>query len=125
MMENNSSNTQSTTALPTKTLRNLVQEHLKNLYGFDDAKVEEFLPSCCMVLSKDIEKAHACIANDDIEALSKVMHSMKGSLLNLGLGDLSAKTLELEKKCKQGADVTYKEDLLNIEQDLSVLLVNS
>ena len=110
---------------PIKNLRELVQKHLKKLYGFDDAKVKEFLPSCCMVLSKDIEKAHDCTASGDIEALAKVMHSMKGSLLNLGLNDLSAKALELENKCKQCENTAYEEDLLEMEKDLSVLLKNS
>ncbi len=53
------------------------------------------------------------------------MHSMKGSLLNLGLTELSAQVLKLKQKCNQYKDALYEEEILGMEKALSALFTES
>ena len=124
LSKNNTSTEVPTIVTSKKDLRKVVQDHLKSMYSFDDVKIEQFLLSCRRILSENFEKAHAYATDGDLQALSRVMHSLKGSLLNLGLTDLAAKAQELENKTNQGKDGPYEKQLLDMQDHLSMLLTD-
>lgn len=109
---------------PQKDLRKVVQDHIKSVYAIDDDQTEHFLMSCRNTLSEIFKKAHACGMDEDLQELSKAMHSLKGSLLNIGLVDLADKARELESKSAQGEDWPYEKQLLDIKENLSTLLTD-
>ncbi len=120
-----SQTTVATATPPQKKIRREVRDHIRNVYSFDDAMIEQFLLTCRNTISENFEKAHVHVADGDLQALSRTMHSLKGSLLNLGLSDLADKAQELESKSHQGQNVSYEEQLLDMQHNLSTLLTDS
>ena len=105
-------------------VRNVVCKHLKTLYGLGGEEINEFLRTSCIYLSGNLDKALACDKRGDLAALGAIAHSLKGSLLNLGLNDLAAKAKEIELKCKQGRKKSYGKQLETIQDNLSVLFTD-
>ncbi len=107
-----------------KDLRKDVCKYVENVYHFDDAMIESFLPSCRKTLTETFAKANDCVVEEDLQALSKMFHTLKGSLLNIGLNDLAAEAQELENKCREGENIHYEGKLSALQGKLSSLLTD-
>ena len=115
---------QKTLAVKKQDVRNIVCEHLNNIYGLEVEETNEFLRTSCISLSDNLDKALACDEQGDLAALSAAAHSLKGSLLNLGLNDLAVQAKEIELKCKKGEKNLYGKQLKTIQDNLSVMLID-
>jgi CheY-like chemotaxis protein/HPt (histidine-containing phosphotransfer) domain-containing protein len=105
-------------------VRNIVCDHLENIYGLGVEEIDEFLQTSCISLSDNLDKALECDKQGDLAALGAVAHSLKGSFLNLGLNDLAGRAKEIELKCKQGEKNSYGKQLEELRENLLVMLTD-
>jgi len=105
-------------------VRDVVCNHLANIYGLGVEEINEFLQASCVSLSDNLDKALEYEKQGDLPALGAAAHSLKGSFLNLGLNDLAGRAKKIELKCKQGGKNSYREQLKEIRENLLVMLTD-
>ena len=79
-----------------------IKSYLSRQFGLAEGQVSEMLPSFIATLSAHMTNLEKALASDDLEALGKSGHTIKGALLNLGLSDCAEIALQIERKCKEG-----------------------
>lgn len=109
-------------SIPDKDLCEKVRSHLKSVYSYEDAEVEQLLICCRDSISDVFVQAFVAAVGGNLQELSNVMHRLKGILLNVGLANIAEKARELESKSAQGEDCFYEKQLLDMQDNLSTLL---
>ncbi len=76
-----------------------IHAHLEKIYGFSLEKREQLLERARNALLEQFAKGKEALALNDLEVLSRVAHSIKGSLGGLGLTDLAdlAERIEIQQ----------------------------
>ena len=95
--------------------REKIRTHFKKAYNLPDEKVDEVLPRFFKMLADQLEKLEQISHKQDLLALCRAGHSLKGALLNLGLEELAEEAYQLEKLCKSNSESS---DIIRLIQDL-------
>jgi len=108
--------------IPKKDIRSQTKDHLRATYHLDDGQIDQMMITVEKTLSLNLLRAESAISHRDLNELGEIAHSIKGSLLNIGLDDISdtAKTIELHSK--EGLDTDYQVLLSQLQKNLVGLL---
>ncbi len=80
--------------------RQIIRDHLKSAYLLSDEKIDALLPGFLETLRSHLEDLEHVLNGGDIKTMNRrAGHAIKGALLNLGLHDLAAIALAIEKIC--------------------------
>ncbi len=81
-------------------LRKKVKTHLKNTYGFEDGQIDTLFREMIHNLDDNLAQAEAATVDKNIPDLGRIVHTIKGTLLSVGLNDWAeyAKNIELAAK---------------------------
>jgi len=74
-----------------------IENHLRSAYLLSDDKIEEVLPRFIANLKSLMNDLEKYSNSENIEALNRTGHTMKGALLNLGLMQLADIAFSIEK----------------------------
>ena len=80
--------------------------YLENTYGLDTDTAKVMINSLKATLIEEFNKAENFIASDDLSALSKVAHTIKGALRNGGVNEWAVLAEKIEHQ-----DVTDNNEL--------------
>ncbi|HIJ89529.1 MAG: response regulator [Desulfobulbaceae bacterium] len=81
-----------------------IHVHLEKVYGFDPEKRTLMLEGAQKTLLEQFVQGAKALAGNDLEGLSRVGHSIKGSLGALGLKELAGLAERIEKQQTRSAD---------------------
>lgn len=87
----------------------VIKDHLRTSYLLSEEKIEEVLPRFITIVAALITELEEVSGTENIEAINRTGHSMKGALLNLGLLQLADIAFRIEKfdpVSGSGTDVT-------------------
>lgn len=76
--------------------------YLCNQFQLSPEQVGDMLPNFIVTLSSHMEHMERTLTENDLMALGKAGHTMKGALLNLGLADCAELALYIEERGKAG-----------------------
>jgi len=76
--------------------------HLQQTYGLSDELAEQLLEKARQDISTILTNMTTANKSGDLDTLSKVAHSLKGTLLNLGFNALAEMASEVEKTAGAG-----------------------
>ncbi len=109
--------------MPGLSLSDRVGEHVCEHYQLSVEKVAVMLPTFLNVLQDHIQNLDNALANDDIQAIGIVGHTLKGALLNLGLFDIAdiARCLEMKRET-DSREVDYAELAAQLREQLKEIL---
>ena len=100
-----------------------VESHLSENYGISPEEIESLLATARKSLNKNLQQADESLTKMDYETIRIVAHTLKGSLGNLGLMDLSGFCYEIQKRA-EARDETfdYAEAFSRLKKCLSPLM---
>ncbi len=110
---------------PVEKISKRVRDHLSTTYRLEGAEIEIFLQSSRKSVAENLEKAETCGKNGDFTGMKAVIHSVKGSLLNLGLSEFAERAQVIESELEAGGGVTCQEQLNGLRHALSDFLLES
>jgi HPt (histidine-containing phosphotransfer) domain-containing protein len=99
-----------------------VKGHLRTTYLLEDEQIDHMLATAAVTLAKNLSNAETALKNSDYKELSDAAHSLKGSLLNLGLDDFARTAKEIEINAKENKKIDYQELLSGLHKGLAELL---
>lgn len=108
-----------------ETISGKVRDHLKTTYRLENAEIEIFLQSSRKSVAENLDKAVKCGENGDFAGMKAVVHSVKGSLLNLGLGEFAERAQVIELKLEAGEVLTCQKQLNRMRNALSDFLLEN
>jgi len=76
------------------------------------------LATAAQTLKNNIFEAKAALENNNYQKLGEVAHSMKGSLLNLGLDELALLAKSIETSAKKGEKTDFQTLLSPLYENL-------
>jgi CheY-like chemotaxis protein/anti-sigma regulatory factor (Ser/Thr protein kinase) len=86
-------------------LRSQVITHLQTLYNMDGATADKMVQGAASSLEASLVDLTNALDTGRSEELQKVVHSLKGALLNMGLGDLAEQVAAIELSDVGGCSV--------------------
>jgi HPt (histidine-containing phosphotransfer) domain-containing protein len=104
------------------TIQEQVRHHLQTVYQLEDEQITALMSAACKSLADNLSAADTALCDRDDQALGTAAHSLKGSLLNLGLEDLAAMAAEIESGVRQGRDMDVSSLLARIHHALKGFL---
>jgi len=79
-----------------------IKRYLSQELGVEEEEVEGLIQLARESLRENFEKLEKCLLEDRIEEFARVIHTIKGVLLNLGLEEEAAFSKEIELKARAG-----------------------
>lgn len=110
---------------PVEKISKRVRDHLSTTYRLEDAEIEIFLQSSRKSVTENLDKAGACGKNGDFTGMKAVVHSVKGSLLNLGLSEFAERAQVIELELEAGGVSTCQKQLNGLRHALSDFLLEN
>ena len=92
------------------------------VYGLEEEQIEHMLEISAKTLTDNISTAKTALKNSDYEKLGALAHSIKGSLLNLGLDDEAQTALKIEINARENLKIDFKTHLSQLYENLEGLL---
>ena len=83
-----------------------IKTYLCEHFQLSQEQIGEMLPSFITTLSTHMQNMERVLGEEDLLALGKAGHTMKGALLNLGLSDCAQLALRIEEMGKAGDTMT-------------------
>jgi HPt (histidine-containing phosphotransfer) domain-containing protein len=102
--------------------RTEVEQFLREKYYFADDAIEMMMASLRESLRNNFAEATQALEREDFEGLSRVAHSIKGSLANIGFSELADQAHEIEVSALQRPDLPYAEMIARLQEPLSELM---
>ena len=99
-----------------------VVDYLQKTTGLNAAQIERILAAVQTSLNENLSKAENAAAGGDLPTLVKACHTLKGTLLQCGLGDLAKLAQGLYDLAKQEQDHPYGQQLQAIRSSLGQLI---
>jgi len=97
------------TGVPPKVTVNNLRNHFKTVYRLADDQIDIMLESSAKSLNTSLSALYDAIGEGaSLEEVSRLGHSIKGLLLNMGEQGWAELARELELSASGGADVDYK-----------------
>lgn len=79
-----------------------IKLYLCDQFQLSPEQVGEMLPTFIVTLSTHMQNIERTLSENDLMALGRAGHTMKGALLNLGLNDCAQLALHIEERGKAG-----------------------
>lgn len=79
-----------------------IKTHLCTQFQLSSEQVGEMLPGFITTLATHMQNMERVLGEEDLLALGKAGHTMKGALLNLGLSDCAQLAFHIEEHGKAG-----------------------
>ncbi len=99
-----------------------VFSHLQKTYGLGEKETAKLLMVSSATVLENIDLLMVLDRASDWHGLGPVAHGLKGSLLNLGLADLAAVVREIELKCREGGQASFRKELLVLRESFKELV---
>jgi signal transduction histidine kinase/DNA-binding response OmpR family regulator len=96
-----------------------VRDHLKKTYRLDDTEIEIFLRSSRESVAENMDRARTCGEKGDVDGMKAVVHSIKGSLLNIGLAEFAEKAQAIELELEANGISFCQKQLVDLRHSLS------
>ncbi len=104
-----------------KDILSSVKNHLSSVYNLNDDQIDNMVVHAGKTLSENLLSAASALENNDFHKLGMSAHSIKGSLLNLGLRDAAERARIIEISAKEERDVDFAILLSQLKEDLGDL----
>jgi len=98
--------------------------HLEAATGLRSEQINRLLCAAQMSLADNLAKAMQALQEEDRPALAKVAHTLKGTLLQLGLDHLAAIAQDIDTGIRTDSDLPYATLLDTLQAPLAGLLNN-
>ena len=98
-----------------------VTDHLQQATSLNPNQIERVLDAACLGIRDNLTKAGEALAAADHAALGRFAHTLKGTLLQCGLGDLAQAAEEIHQAARTGSDLDYGGRLTQLQQMLTEL----
>ncbi len=97
-----------------------IRNHLLRAYMLSDEKIEIFLPRFLTTLKTHLDNLQQPLQTKNFEELSKVAHTLKGALLNLGLRELAdiAYSIELHSR-EKNRSIDYQDLFYQLQREIN------
>jgi len=99
-----------------------VEQFLREKYHFDDDSIELMVASLRDSLKSGFDEAEQALAENDLDRLGSVAHSIKGSLANVGFFELADLAHEIEDSVSADPDLPYSEMIARLKGSLAEIL---
>jgi len=99
-----------------------IKNHLSSVYNLNNDQIDNMVGNVKKTLSENLSSAALALENNDFEKLRISAHSIKGSLLNLGLNDAADKARTIEISVKEERDVDFSMLLSQLKEGIGALL---
>ncbi len=86
-----------------KGIKDQIRGHFADSFQLTENQVNSLIFSSAMTISENIESIEHALQQGNYTEVTKIAHTIKGTLLNLGLNELAGKALELESASRAGA----------------------
>lgn len=104
-------------------IKDTIRAHMRSQFGLSEAQIDAMLPSFMNTLAGYLRELGSHFSAGDQDGVSRVAHTTKGALLNLGLNDQAALAKEIEQGAKAGAPlVDLEPDFKEMRAGLESLL---
>ncbi len=103
-------------------IRHQVKDYMRSLYGLDDEQIENMMVTAQKTLKENFSAAVSAFKQGNYEDLRFFAHTIKGSLLNLGLNDLSELAKRIEFSAKGDKKENFHELLSRLNDGISGLI---
>ncbi len=101
-----------------------IKFYLCDQFQLSPEQVGEMLPIFIVTLSTHMQNMERLLQEEDLMALGKAGHTMKGALLNLGLNDCAQLARHIEEKGKAGDHCTdYAALVADLRKKISPLFI--
>ena len=104
-------------SIPAQTLDFEVIESLRSILGDD---INELFNDFLLQAPQEISQLQTLFQSNNLDELSRVAHSLKGSSGNLGVAALSNACIKLEHDARDGATASVASHIQNIEANFEV-----
>jgi CheY-like chemotaxis protein/HPt (histidine-containing phosphotransfer) domain-containing protein len=104
-------------------IRRQVKNHLRTIYQLNDEQIDLLMATTATTLSDNFSSAESAIDDTDYKRLGLAAHSIKGSLLNLGLDEFARKAQKIEISAKENQKTDFQNHLFQLRENLADLLV--
>ena len=95
----------------------------RDILKLEYEQVAEMLEISVKTMEANIAEVKTALNNNDYQSLGKVGHTLKGSLLNLGLNDIARIAETIESNGKNNISADYNLLLSQLKEGLGDLLV--
>jgi len=95
-------------------MREQVIAHMKSQFGLSESQLESMMPTFIQTLGEHLDELETAVSGGDLAHIGRAAHTLKGALLNLGLGSSADTALTMEKDAKAAADGTDYAGLLDL-----------
>jgi len=104
--------------IPATDIKRKVENHLRETYMLDDEQVDQMLATAAATMTQNIAVAKAALEDNDLKKLGNAAHSLKGSLLNLGLKKEAQIAKKIEFSVKENLNIDVHAFLLKLNASL-------
>ncbi len=109
--------------MPQLSLTDRVTSFLGEHYKLSDEKVTDMLPTFLSVLQNHMRDMERVLGQNDVQAIGRLGHTLKGALLNLGLNDFAEIAKSIEIAGKEGSrEVDYRGLVVQLKENMSEIL---
>ncbi len=100
-----------------------IKLYLCDQFQLTPRQVGEMLPGFISTLSSHMANMERALGQDDLTALGKAGHTMKGALLNLGLDDCAKLALHIEERARVGdLSIDYAALVADLRKEIGPLI---
>jgi HPt (histidine-containing phosphotransfer) domain-containing protein len=100
-----------------------IKLYLCDQFQLSPEQVGEMLPGFIGTLSSHMVNMERALGQDDLTALGKAGHTMKGALLNLGLDDCAKLALYIEERTRVGdLSIDYAALVADLRKEIGPLI---
>lgn len=111
------------TMFPSKVSEERLRNHFKTVYRLDDNQVDMMVKSSANSLSNSLTALYEVLDGEtELQHISKLGHSIKGLLLNMGEQEWAEIARKLEVSASSGADIDYRSMVDCIQKGVEDLL---
>ena len=100
----------------------LVREHLQKIYSLPEEQINKLLRVTVSGLKENMNMAQKALADADHTELGFISHTMKGSLLSIGLAESSELARVIEHHAANNDDLAYDELISKLRTSIEELL---
>lgn len=103
-------------------IKHQVKKHLRTVYLLKDEQIDHMLTVASKTLASNLSNANSALKNRDYQLLALIAHTIKGSLLNLGLNDVAKQAKKIEINAKDKIETNLQATLSQLSENLTELL---
>ncbi len=99
-----------------------VKTYLSEQFHLAPEQIESMFPCFITTLVTHMQSLENALASNDLTLTGKAAHTMKGALLNLGMGECAKIALLIEEKAKRGDSADLKKLIEELQVHLASII---